>query len=168
MLEHLDIFDGHLEYFTEIWDILWLFGTSCTHLVHFSGLGNMYREKNLATLLQLTLTSDASFFMTSSIFTPRLRRHWFLTQNLRRRNLRQKWPSKKRQRQTPKKSVIALNCWNCTDLCSQEFMEYFKKIFFSSKLIFEATEYVVEKIKEILYLEGYLHTEKVLRRKKSP
>jgi hypothetical protein len=34
-LENVDIFYGHLEYFMEIWDILWPFGTFCIHLVHF-------------------------------------------------------------------------------------------------------------------------------------
>jgi hypothetical protein len=31
----LHIFYGHLEYFKNIWDILWPFGTYCAHLVHF-------------------------------------------------------------------------------------------------------------------------------------
>jgi hypothetical protein len=34
-LENVDIFYGHLEYFVNIWDILWPFGTFCVHLVHF-------------------------------------------------------------------------------------------------------------------------------------
>jgi hypothetical protein len=45
-LENVDIFNGHLEYFTDIWDI---FG----HMVHlvfiwyiFSGLDMMYQEKS--------------------------------------------------------------------------------------------------------------------------
>jgi hypothetical protein len=58
-LEKVYIFFGHLEYFMEIWDILWPFGTFCIHLVHFSGFGIMYQEKsgnpaqgvNFATLL---------------------------------------------------------------------------------------------------------------------
>jgi hypothetical protein len=36
-LENVDIFYGQLEYFTEIREILWPFGTSCVHLVHFFG-----------------------------------------------------------------------------------------------------------------------------------
>jgi hypothetical protein len=35
-----------LEYFTDIWDILWPFVTFCVHLVHFSDLGNIYQEKS--------------------------------------------------------------------------------------------------------------------------
>jgi hypothetical protein len=34
-LEIVDIFYGHLEYVTDIWDILWSFGTCSVHLVHF-------------------------------------------------------------------------------------------------------------------------------------
>jgi hypothetical protein len=34
-LENVDIFYGHLESFTNTWDILWPFGTFCVHLVHF-------------------------------------------------------------------------------------------------------------------------------------
>jgi hypothetical protein len=33
--ENVAKFYGHLEYFTDIWDILWPFGTFCVHLVHF-------------------------------------------------------------------------------------------------------------------------------------
>jgi hypothetical protein len=33
-MENVDIFYGHLEYFTEIWVILWTFGTFCVDLVH--------------------------------------------------------------------------------------------------------------------------------------
>jgi hypothetical protein len=44
--ENADIFQGHLEYFTDIWDILWPFGTFNVHLVHFSGFGIMYVEKS--------------------------------------------------------------------------------------------------------------------------
>jgi hypothetical protein len=40
------IFYGHLEYFMEIWDIIWPFGTFCIRLVHFSGFGIMYQEKS--------------------------------------------------------------------------------------------------------------------------
>jgi hypothetical protein len=45
-LENVVIFHGHLVYFTDIWDILWPFGTFWVHLVHFSGFGI---KKNLAT-----------------------------------------------------------------------------------------------------------------------
>jgi hypothetical protein len=45
-LINVDIFYGHLEYFTDIWDILLSFGTFCVHLVHFYGLGNIYQEKS--------------------------------------------------------------------------------------------------------------------------
>jgi hypothetical protein len=31
-LENTDIFYGHFEYFMDIWDILWPFGTFCFHL----------------------------------------------------------------------------------------------------------------------------------------
>jgi hypothetical protein len=34
-LDNVYIFYGHLEYFMEIWDILWPFGIFCIHLVHF-------------------------------------------------------------------------------------------------------------------------------------
>jgi hypothetical protein len=34
-LEIVDTFYGHLEYFTDIWDILWPFGTFCVCSVHF-------------------------------------------------------------------------------------------------------------------------------------
>jgi hypothetical protein len=34
-LENVDMFYGHFEYFTDIWDILWPFGTFCFYLVHF-------------------------------------------------------------------------------------------------------------------------------------
>jgi hypothetical protein len=37
--ENVEIFYAHLEYFTDIWDILGPFGTFCFHLVHFSGFG---------------------------------------------------------------------------------------------------------------------------------
>jgi hypothetical protein len=40
------VFHGHLEYFMDIGDILWLFGTFCVHFVHFSGFGSMYQEKS--------------------------------------------------------------------------------------------------------------------------
>jgi hypothetical protein len=34
-LENVDIFYDHLEYFTDIWYILWPFGTFCVKSVHF-------------------------------------------------------------------------------------------------------------------------------------
>jgi hypothetical protein len=34
-LENVDIFCGHWEYFTDIWGILWPFGTFSVHLVYF-------------------------------------------------------------------------------------------------------------------------------------
>jgi hypothetical protein len=42
-LENVDIFYGHLEYFADIWDILWSFVPFYVHLVHF---GIMYQEKS--------------------------------------------------------------------------------------------------------------------------
>jgi hypothetical protein len=45
-LENFDIFYGHLEYFMDIWDILWPFVTFCVHLVHFSSFGIMHQEKS--------------------------------------------------------------------------------------------------------------------------
>jgi hypothetical protein len=45
-LKNVDIFYGHLGYFTDIWNILLPFGTFCVHLVHFSGFGIMYQEKS--------------------------------------------------------------------------------------------------------------------------
>jgi hypothetical protein len=40
------IFDGHLEYFTDVEDILCPFGSFCVDLVHFSGFGSMNQEKS--------------------------------------------------------------------------------------------------------------------------
>jgi hypothetical protein len=48
-LENMDIFYGHLEYFTDIWDILWSFGTFVFLWYIYSGFGIMY-QKNMATL----------------------------------------------------------------------------------------------------------------------
>jgi hypothetical protein len=45
-LENVDIFYGHFECFTDIWDILRPIGTLCVHLVHFSGFGIVYQEKS--------------------------------------------------------------------------------------------------------------------------
>jgi hypothetical protein len=51
-LENVDIFNGHLEYFMDIWDILWKFGTFCVRLVHFFQFGyKSCPKKNLATLV---------------------------------------------------------------------------------------------------------------------
>jgi hypothetical protein len=47
-------FNGHLEYFTEIWDILLPFGTLCVHLVHFFTVLVSWTKKNLATLVAAT------------------------------------------------------------------------------------------------------------------
>jgi hypothetical protein len=51
-LENVDIFYGHLEHFTDIWDILcmttWYI---CVHLVHFIPVSVSSTKKNLATLL---------------------------------------------------------------------------------------------------------------------
>jgi hypothetical protein len=47
--ENVDIFYGHLGYFTDIWDILWPFDTFCVPLVHFV---RFCTKKNLATLLE--------------------------------------------------------------------------------------------------------------------
>jgi hypothetical protein len=45
-LEIVDIFYGHFEYFTDIWDVLWPFGTFCVHMVHFPNFCIMYQEKS--------------------------------------------------------------------------------------------------------------------------
>jgi hypothetical protein len=37
---------GHLEYFTDMWNIYSPFGTFCVYLVHFPGLGIMHQEKS--------------------------------------------------------------------------------------------------------------------------
>jgi hypothetical protein len=42
-----------LEYFTDIWDILWPFGTFWVHLVHFFGFGFIYQEKFCKPALRL-------------------------------------------------------------------------------------------------------------------
>jgi hypothetical protein len=38
-LENVDIFYGHLEYVSDIWDILRPFGIACVHLVQFFQFG---------------------------------------------------------------------------------------------------------------------------------
>jgi hypothetical protein len=55
-LDNADIFYGHLEYFTDIWDILWPFDTFFPFLVS-------YTKKNLATLVGVvsSLTFDSFF-----------------------------------------------------------------------------------------------------------
>jgi hypothetical protein len=45
-LQNVDIVYGHLEYFTDIWNILRTFGTFCVTLEHFSGFRIMYQEKS--------------------------------------------------------------------------------------------------------------------------
>jgi hypothetical protein len=45
-VENVFIFYDPLEYFMEIWDVLWPFGTFCFNLVHFSGFGIVYQEKS--------------------------------------------------------------------------------------------------------------------------
>jgi hypothetical protein len=45
-LKNVNIFYGCLEYFTDIWEILWPFGSFSAHLVYFSGIGIMYQEKS--------------------------------------------------------------------------------------------------------------------------
>jgi hypothetical protein len=49
-LENVDIVCGHLEYFMDIWDILWPFSTFCVNLVHFFLFWYHAQRKNLATL----------------------------------------------------------------------------------------------------------------------
>jgi hypothetical protein len=48
-LENVHIY-VHLEYFTDIWDILLPFGKICVHLVHFFPASVSCTKKNLATL----------------------------------------------------------------------------------------------------------------------
>jgi hypothetical protein len=46
-LENADIFYGHLEYFTDIWGILWPFVyIFCSFGAFFSSFGIMYQEKS--------------------------------------------------------------------------------------------------------------------------
>jgi hypothetical protein len=40
-MKNVDIFYGHLEYFTDIGNMVLPFGPFCFHLVHFSGFGIM-------------------------------------------------------------------------------------------------------------------------------
>jgi hypothetical protein len=50
-VEKIDILYNHLEDFTDIYDILILFGTFCVHLVFFSIFVSC-TNKNLATLME--------------------------------------------------------------------------------------------------------------------
>jgi hypothetical protein len=50
-LENVDMLYGHLEYFTDIGDILLPFGTFCVHLVRFPPVLVSCTKKNLATLV---------------------------------------------------------------------------------------------------------------------
>jgi hypothetical protein len=50
LIENVDIFFGHLEFFTNIRDILKPFGTFCVHLVHFVLFLVSCTKKKLATL----------------------------------------------------------------------------------------------------------------------
>jgi hypothetical protein len=48
------ILDGHLEYFTAIWYIVWPFGIFYGYLVYFSRFGMLYQEKSGNTGQQTT------------------------------------------------------------------------------------------------------------------
>jgi hypothetical protein len=50
-MENVDIFYDHSEYFTEIWDNVWPFGTFCVHLVHYLPVLVQCSKKNLASQL---------------------------------------------------------------------------------------------------------------------
>jgi hypothetical protein len=57
--ENVDVFYSHLEYFTHIRDILWIFDTFCVHLVNtFFPVLVSCTKKNLATLLADRLWSE--------------------------------------------------------------------------------------------------------------
>jgi hypothetical protein len=47
-MEIVDIFYGRLEYFTDVWDIFWAFGTFtyCSFGTFYSGFGIMYQERS--------------------------------------------------------------------------------------------------------------------------
>jgi hypothetical protein len=70
-LENVDIFYGHLEYFTDIRDILRPFGTFVFIWYISSGFGIMYREKSGNPALkhgfnaEAKLRQDPSFVETS-------------------------------------------------------------------------------------------------------
>jgi hypothetical protein len=69
--ENVDIFYGHWEYLTGIWDLLWPFVTFCVHLVHFFRFWyHVPTKKNLATLALFTYTKKDFF----SIVRQRLQR----------------------------------------------------------------------------------------------
>jgi hypothetical protein len=65
-LEIVEIFQGHLEYFTDIWDISWPSGTFCVHLVLFPGFGIMYQEQsgNPVDEERKKILSRKSFFLS--------------------------------------------------------------------------------------------------------
>jgi hypothetical protein len=73
-LEIVEIFQGHLEYFTDIWDISWPSGTFCVHLVLFPGFGIMYQEQsgNPVDEERKKILSRKSFFCLSSRSATRL------------------------------------------------------------------------------------------------
>jgi hypothetical protein len=63
--ENVDIFYGHWEYLTGIWDLLWPFVTFCVHLVHFFRFWyHVPTKKNLATLALFTYTKKDFFFLS--------------------------------------------------------------------------------------------------------
>jgi hypothetical protein len=45
-MENVEIHYGHLEYFTDIWYILWPFEIFCGHFVYFSPFGMFYQDKS--------------------------------------------------------------------------------------------------------------------------
>jgi hypothetical protein len=45
-MENVGIFYGHLNYLTVSLCLLWPLGIFCGHLVHFSRVGILYREKS--------------------------------------------------------------------------------------------------------------------------
>jgi hypothetical protein len=61
-LDNVNKFYGHLDYFADLWDILWQFGTFCVHLVLIFCFGVMYREKsgNPGRCVSLHLTQLAT------------------------------------------------------------------------------------------------------------
>jgi hypothetical protein len=71
--ENVEVVYGHLEYFTDIWDILEPFGTFCVYLVHFvfiwyilCSFGTFFsvlvscNKKDLATLRSTIRSSEMS------------------------------------------------------------------------------------------------------------
>jgi hypothetical protein len=61
-LGNVDIFYGHLEYFTDIRDISSPFSKFCVNLVHFSGFGIMHQEKSGNPVAELKIRK-MSFFV---------------------------------------------------------------------------------------------------------